>query len=100
EDRTGRIVVDATTGGPQLLAITERFHPGWRITDEPLNLDSHQTPNVVTPPLRVNGDFLGCVVGPGQHRVTFRFWPPSFEYGLWMTAAGLALVLCALPFAI
>jgi hypothetical protein len=50
-------------------------------------------------PLRVYGDFLGLVVGPGTHRVTFRFSPASYERGWWVTAFGLLVVLCVVPFA-
>ena len=99
EDVPGRIVVETTSPGRQLLALTERFDAGWRVTDDVLQ------PAVDAPapssggPLRVYGDFLGYEVGPGTHRVTFRFSPASYERGLWVTAFGLLVVLCVVPFA-
>ncbi len=45
--------------------------------------------------LRVYGDFLGCLVGPGRHRVTLTFAPASAVYGLYATVIGLALTVVA-----
>ena len=99
EDVPGRIVVDTTSPGRQLLALTERFDSGWRVTDDVLQ-------PAVDPPapssgglVRVYGDFLGYEVGPGAHRVTFRFSPASYARGLWVTALGLLVVLCVMLFA-
>ena len=78
-DRPGRIVVRTSSPGRQLLAITERFHPGWRAVE-----DGHECP-----PIAVYGDFLGCVVSPGRHDVTFSFAPESVRKGLRLTLAGL-----------
>jgi uncharacterized membrane protein YfhO len=47
----------------------------------------------------VYGDFLGAVVEAGTHRITFRFRPRSFRYGLISSALGLVLVLFVVPFA-
>lgn len=88
EDRPGQIVAETTADNPQLLVLSERFHSGWQAAQEgqPLNI------------LRVNGDFQGCVVGAGQHRVTFHFQPASFTYGrvLSLLGAGIALLIFAL----
>ena len=41
----------------------------------------------------VEGDFLGCLLDPGIHRVTLRFMPRSFVYGSIVSAFGaVALV--------
>ena len=40
----------------QLLVVSESYHPGWQAAVD----------GVPQPVLRVNGDFLGCVVGPGK----------------------------------
>jgi len=58
-DRPGRLVVRTSSDGRQLLAISERFHRGWRAT-----VDGR--PHAVT---RINGDFIGCVVEPGTHAI-------------------------------
>jgi hypothetical protein len=40
----------------------------------------------------VEGDFLGCVLDGGVHRVRLRFMPRSFVYGSLMSAAGAVLL--------
>ena len=84
-DRPGRIAVETTASGRQLLVTTERFHPGWRATE-----DGRELPTV-----RVYGDYLGCVVNPGAHQVVFEFAPASLRAGLWISALGLALTTLA-----
>ena len=42
--------------------------------------------------VRVEGDFLGCVVDAGAHHVDLRFMPRSFVYGSIVSAIGAALV--------
>jgi hypothetical protein len=48
--------------------------------------------------LRVNGDFLGCVVQPGAHRVELRFIPRSLVAGA-LTSLGGAIALACGAFA-
>lgn len=83
-ERPGALAVDTNAPAAQLLVLTERFDRGWRI-----DVDSVSAAR----PLRVYGDYMGCVVPAGRHRVTFRFAPASARYGLWMTIAGLAATL-------
>jgi hypothetical protein len=83
-DRPGRLIVETSAPGRQLLSVAERFHQGWSVSDGGSTLA----------PLRVNGDFLGVVLEPGNHRVEFRFAPASFRLGLAASAAGaLALLI-------
>jgi len=83
EDRPGSIVLDTTAATKQLLVVTERFHSGWRATAD----------GGPREPLRVYGDYLGCVVDPGQHRLAFSFMPASMRYGLRASLVGAALTL-------
>jgi hypothetical protein len=99
EDRPGLISVETTAQGRQLLALTERFNAGWQVTDDLILEGSARHVHASTRAIRVYGDFLGYVVEAGTHRVTFRFAPDSFRNGLLLTAFGLVLVLCAVPFA-
>jgi hypothetical protein len=82
-ERPGRLLVETDALHPQLLVLTERFQPGWRIA-----VDGHPVP--VT---RVYGEYLGCLVPPGRQRVSFVFAPASARHGLWLTIAGLAVTL-------
>jgi hypothetical protein len=99
EDSPGRIVVETTASGRQVVTLTERFDPGWELADNgpgdrPEVIGSH-----AIQPIRVYGDFLGAVIEGGTHRITFRFRPRSFRYGLISSALGVVLVLCVVPFA-
>jgi hypothetical protein len=78
-DRPGRLVAHVEAPGPRVLAFTERFHPGWSATIDgrPLQM------------VRVDGDFLGCLLDAGIHRVELRFMPRSFVYGSIVSALGI-----------
>jgi hypothetical protein len=82
-DRPGDIVIETTLPGRQLLALTERYHPGWRATSEGRGLDT----------LGVNGDFLGCIAEAGTHRIEFRFMPRSFVQGAMLSALGVVVLV-------
>lgn len=71
EDRPGRMEVETASPSKQVLVTTERFHPGWHAS-----IADHATKAI-----RVNGDFLGCIVPAGTHRVAFRFEPTGQRYG-------------------
>jgi uncharacterized membrane protein YfhO len=61
---------------------TERFHDGWSASIDGIRMRM----------VRVEGDFLGCVVDGGVHTVTLRFRPRSFLYGAIVSAIGAALL--------
>lgn len=84
-DRPGHIVVETNARGRQLLAIGERFHDGWTAAVD----------GTSAAVLRVNGDFLGCVVDAGAHRVEFRFRPRSFVLGASLSALGVLTLIAA-----
>ncbi len=83
-DQPGRIAVETDAVSRQLLVTTESFDSYWRAT-----VDDQPRPIV-----RVNGDFLGCVVEPGRHVVRFEFRPRAREAGVLAGACGLELMLC------
>jgi hypothetical protein len=78
-DRPGRLVVHVDAPGPRILALTERFHAGWSATSEGRPLQT----------VRVDGDFLGCIVDASVHRVALRFMPRSFVYGAIVSGIGV-----------
>jgi hypothetical protein len=82
KNEPGKAALECSAASPQLLVFAQRYHPGWdvEIDGEPSGL------------LRVNGDFMGCVVPEGEHEVTFTFSPKSLHYGLWVSGIGLLLV--------
>ncbi len=81
-DRPGHLVAQTDAPGRRILAFTERFHDGWSAT-----IDGAPVQMV-----RVEEDFLGCLVESGVHRVDLRFWPRSFVYGSILSAIGAALL--------
>jgi hypothetical protein len=81
-DRPGRIEIDTKAPGTQLLVLTERFHEGWQARDETGRL--HQT-------VPIYGEYLGCLVPAGTHRIALTFMPASARTGMWLTISGLAM---------
>ena len=81
-DRPGRLVAQTDAPGRRILAFTERFHDGWSATID----------GAAVRMVRVEGDFLGCLVDGGVHRVDLRFMPRSFVHGSILTAIGAALL--------
>jgi hypothetical protein len=81
-DRPGHLVAEVDAPGRRVLALTERFHDGWSATIDGVPLQT----------VRIEEDFLGCVVDAGAHRVTLRFMPKSFVYGSILSAIGAALL--------
>lgn len=82
-DRPGSFVLDVAVPNRQLLVWNESYHPGWTVT-----IDGRSRAAV-----RVNFDYLGCLVPPGRHIVAFRFRPRSFQIGALASAAGLAFLI-------
>lgn len=82
EKRPGNIRVEVAVPARQVLAVAESWHAGWRATADGKEL----------PAMRINGDFLGCVVEPETREVCFRFAPKSIRIGETMTATGVILL--------
>jgi hypothetical protein len=82
-DRPGHIVIDVAAPRAARLALTERFHGGWKA----------EVDGRVVEAVAVEADFLGCPVPAGAHRVELRFMPRSFVYGAIGSAAGVLLLV-------
>ncbi len=82
----GRVEARLDCPTRQLLVVAESYHPGWlvRVDGRP------------QPVHRINGDFLGCLVGPGSRQVIFEFRPRSLSAGRAIAFCGLGLVILAL----
>jgi hypothetical protein len=78
-DAPGRIVIEVASRSPQLLVLTESYHAGWAATVD-------GTPART---LRVNGDFLGCLINECVGDVEFRFAPQSLRTGRACSLCGL-----------
>jgi hypothetical protein len=82
EDRPGKMTVQVDSPSKQLLVLSESFFKSWVVRIDGAN---------PRPALRVNGDFLGCVVSAGQHEVAFSFEPDSVRKGLIASLAAVAI---------
>jgi hypothetical protein len=82
-DRPGSIVVRTTAPAARLLVLTERFHEGWRASED----------GRTCPIARAYGDYLSCVVTAGTHDVTFTFAPASARNGARLGALGFGMML-------
>jgi hypothetical protein len=86
-ERPGRIEVETSADDARLLVITESMHPGWHV----------RVDGVEERVLAVDGDFMGCVVPGGTHRVELRFRPASLSLGAAVSCVGLGMaVVCLL----
>jgi Bacterial membrane protein YfhO len=86
EERSDRIVLEASANGPALLTLIEGALRGWRAW-----VDGR--PAVVE---RVNALFIGTEVPAGTHRIEFRFLPASAVVGVCISAlTSLLIVLWA-----
>jgi hypothetical protein len=81
-DRPGKIDVVTEAGSRQLLVVSESYHTGWQAS-----VDGRRVPVV-----RVNGDFMGCVVPEGSHRIKLRFRPQGQRIGACLSVLGLVLM--------
>jgi hypothetical protein len=89
DDLPGRLSLESQAPSRQLLVTTESYHHGWIAT-----VDGR-----VVPVVRVDGDFLGCVVDLGTHTVDLRFRPRSLQLGRMVSIGGLGLLWCAFALA-
>ena len=85
-ERPGRLRIQTDCSTPQLLVVAESFHSGWQaaVAGKPREV------------LRVNGDFMGCRVGPGREEIILEFRPRSLMLGRVLSWLGMGLVFCCL----
>jgi hypothetical protein len=79
EERPGRLTIEAYAPTRQLLVVSESYDPGWRSMID----------GVPGTAERVNGDFLGCVVDRGVHRIELTFSPAAIRWGKVLSLSGL-----------
>lgn len=81
-DEPDHRAIGVTAPGRQLLVVAESYHSGWRTS-----VDGERREL-----LRVYGDFMGVVVGPGDRLVVFSFEPVSQRIGLWTSLVGFVVL--------
>ena len=83
-DSPGRMELEVKAPARQLLVTTESYDGGWLAAVD----------GAAVPVVRVNGDFLGCVVEGGARQVQFEFRPRSLWTGGLTTILGLSFMVC------
>lgn len=83
-DSPGYLSLESNAPSRQVLVTTESYHDGWIAA-----VDGR-----VVPVVRVDGDFLGCVIDAGTHTVDLRFRPRNLQLGRMISFGGLGLLLC------
>jgi hypothetical protein len=84
EDNRVEVEVASPTEG--IMVLSEVFYPGWKAY-----VDGAETEI-----LRTDYSLRGIAFTGGSHHVEFRFTPPPFVAGAWITAAALAVCLAGL----
>ena len=82
-DEGNRVEVQVTAVSASVLLLADTYHSGWRAA-----IDGAEVPVLVA-----NYAFRAVTVGPGAHRVVWRFHHPGLAAGLSLFAGGL--ILCA-----
>jgi hypothetical protein len=88
-DRPGKIEVEVSASRPAILVLAESHHRGWTAVANGLQPGHGRELKT----LRVNGDFLGCLVPEGRYTVEFRFAPASLRYGRLISVCSLGLLV-------
>jgi hypothetical protein len=77
---TDAVEIEAECEQRCLLVSTDLFYPGWRVAVDGEKEEIH----------RVNGLYRGVVLGPGHHRILYRFRPLPFRVGIVLFCVSLA----------
>ena len=81
-----RLELEATSLTDGILVLSEVFYPGWKAY-----VDGAETEI-----LRTDYNLRGVAFPGGSHHVEFRFTPPPFVTGAWISAAAVAVCLAGL----
>jgi hypothetical protein len=84
------VVVSVPASGGGIAVLTDQWYPGWTATLDGLDV----------PILRVDAALRGVVIGPGPHRIDFRYrprWPLQGLATVALTLAAIMLVATSPP---
>jgi len=87
------VQVDAGTDTPAWLILNDSYFPGWKAYVRPQG--GVESEEVEVPITRVNGNFRGVLLEPGQWTVRYRYSPASFQLGGLLSAMGVIVLLFA-----
>lgn len=79
------VTIETDAPGDNVLVLADAFYPGWEAL-----VDGQPAP--IFPAYEL---FRGVTVPGGRHEVRFRFAPPSFRYGMWISVTAIVASLAA-----
>ncbi|MCP4415280.1 MAG: oligosaccharide flippase family protein [Chloroflexi bacterium] len=87
------VIVETAVSQPSWLIINDSYFPGWKVYLRPLSgSDDEEVETSIT---RVNGNFRGVLLEPGEWQVRFRYSPTSFQLGALVSFMGGIILLFA-----
>lgn len=84
------VIVNASVGEPSWLILSDSYFPGWRAYVRPAGTGEDSESEVEIS--RVNANFRGVRLEPGEWTVRFRYSPPSFQLGGLMSFMGIIVL--------
>jgi hypothetical protein len=76
------VEIEATLSRPGLVVLCDQYDPGWR-----LEVATAGRPAAAAPVLRANRVMRGAWLPAGEHRLSYRYRPASFVWGVTISAA-------------
>lgn len=89
-----QVIASAIVEEPSWLVLADSYFPGWRAYVRPAGADEAAEQEVEI--VRVNGNFRGVRLGPGEWMVRFRYSPRSFQLGGLLSFMGAAVLVFGL----
>jgi O-antigen/teichoic acid export membrane protein len=94
EATNNQVVVDAAADESSWLILSDSYFPGWRAYARPAGSGDEEEQEVEI--ARVNSNFRGVRLEPGEWTVRFRYSPRSFQLGGLMSFMGVTVLAFAL----
>ena len=92
--RNIEVIIDARVDESSWLILNDSYFPGWKAYIRPFGAgeDAEKEVSIV----RVNGNFRGVALEPGDWTVRFRYSPASFQLGGLLSAMGVIVLIFGL----
>ncbi len=85
------VIVEAEVSAESWLVLADSYYPGWKAFIRPQG--SGEVQEQETPLYLVNGNFRGVRLSPGVWTVRFRYSPPSFQVGAFLSFLSGMLII-------
>ncbi|MEM8858257.1 MAG: hypothetical protein AAGD96_08055, partial [Chloroflexota bacterium] len=85
-----RVFIDTVVKDDSWLILNDSYFPGWRAYVRPIG--GNESAEVEVPVYKVNGNFRGVLLNPGEWTVRFQYSPPTLWIGGLTSAMGLIII--------